>query len=210
MRIIAGRFRGKKIHSPDDDTIRPTSDRVREALFSILASRLPAGFADIKVLDLFAGTGALGLEALSRGAQLAAFVDIGVQARGIIRSNIELFGVGGQSKLLKRDAIDLGTAQKFLPFNLVFIDPPYGQGLAEKALISANRGNWIAPGALIVIEESRKWELGISQDDDPRDDDPRDEYPRDDNLQDFELVDRRDYGQSSISILTKKALTAPE
>ncbi len=188
MRIIAGRFRGKKIYSPDDDTIRPTSDRVREALFSILASKLPNGFAELKVLDLFAGTGALGLEALSRGAQLAAFVDNGIQARGIIRSNIELFGVGGKSKLLKRDAIDLGTAQKFLPFDLVFIDPPYGQGMAEKALMSANKGNWIAPGALIVVEESQKWELDIS---------------RDDNLHDFELVDRRDYGQTSIWILTK-------
>ncbi len=192
MRIIAGRFRGKKIHSPDDDTIRPTSDRVREALFSILASRLPAGFADIKVLDLFAGTGALGLEALSRGAQLAAFVDNGVQARGIIRSNIEFFGVGGQSKLLKRDAANLGTAEKFLPFDLVFLDPPYGQGLAEKALMSANRGNWIAPGALIVVEESRSSDFEV--------------------LQDFELIDRRDYGQTSIWILTQihEKLTAPE
>jgi len=195
MRIIAGRFRGKKFYSPDDDTIRPTSDRVREALFSILASRLGAGFADLKVLDLFAGTGALGLEALSRGAQLVAFVDNGVQARGIIRSNIELFGVGGQTKLLKRDATDLGTAEKFLPFDLVFLDPPYGQELAEKALMSANRGNWIAPGALIVIEESRSWELDVS---------------RGDILRDFEIIDRRDYGQTSIWILTRKALAASE
>ncbi len=183
MRIVAGRLRGKKIHTPVDQSIRPTSERVREALFSILASRLDDGFGGKKVLDLFAGTGAMGLEALSRGARFCAFVDNGVQARGIIRSNIELLGLGGQSSLLKRDATDLGIAQKFQPFDLIFIDPPYGRGLAEKSLMSANRGNWIALGALIVIEESRKWDLDV--------------------LQGFELVDRRDYGQSSIWILLK-------
>ncbi|MCF6325686.1 MAG: 16S rRNA (guanine(966)-N(2))-methyltransferase RsmD [Devosiaceae bacterium] len=181
MRIIAGRFRGKRIHSPDDDTIRPTSDRVKEALFSILASRLPAGFVDIKVLDLFAGTGALGLEALSRGAQLAAFVDNGVQARGIIRSNIEFFGIGGQTKLLKRDATDLGTAEKFLPFDLIFLDPPYGHGMAEKALESGLDGGWFASSATLVLEEKRGCNVTVPGG--------------------FEMCDSRDYGASTVRFL---------
>ncbi len=181
MRIIAGKFRGRKLNAPADNAIRPTSDRVREAVFSILASRLGANFDGLKVLDLFAGTGALGMEALSRGATLAAFVDIGVQARGIIRGHMESFGVGGQSKLLKRDATRLGHVEKFDPFDLIFIDPPYGKGLGEKALFAASAGGWIAPGAIIVLEEDRNSRPDISGQ--------------------FETLDQRDYGNSTIRFL---------
>lgn len=178
MRIIAGKFRGKNLVSPSDQSIRPTSDRVREAVFSILSSRLGPNFEGLKVLDLFAGTGALGLEALSRGAEITAFVETGVQARGIIRGHIESFGVGGQTKLLKRDATQLGYVEKFAPFDLIFIDPPYGQGLGEKALAAAHIGGWIAPGATLVLEEKRGVEVRIPAG--------------------FEQVDSRDYGDTTI------------
>lgn len=181
MRIIAGKFRGKKLNSPVDNTIRPTSDRVREALFSILNSRLVSGFEGLKVLDLFAGTGALGLEALSRGAMLVAFVDTGVQARGIIRGHIEDFGLGGQSKLLKRDATELGYVEKFEPFDLIFIDPPYAEGMGEKALAAALMGGWIARHATIVLEEKRGVEINLPEG--------------------FEQVDVRHYGDTSVHIL---------
>ncbi|HHB82564.1 MAG TPA: 16S rRNA (guanine(966)-N(2))-methyltransferase RsmD [Devosia sp.] len=181
MRIIAGKFRGKKLTSPPDNAIRPTSDRVREALFSILNSRLGAGFEGLKVLDLFAGTGAFGLEALSRGAMLAAFVDIGVQARGIIRGHIENFGVGGQTKLLKRDATELGYVEKFEPFDLIFIDPPYAKGMGEKALEAAKLGGWIAPDATLVLEEKRGVEINLPEG--------------------FRQIDVRHYGDTSVYIL---------
>ena len=178
MRIIAGKFRGKRLFSPPDRSIRPTSERVREALFSILAARLKEGFEGKRVLDLFAGTGALGLEALSRGAELVAFVDCGAQARGIIRQHIEDFGVGGRTKLLKRDATRLGHAEKFDSFDLVFLDPPYAKGMGEKALDAAMKGNWIAPDAIVVLEEKKAVALDIPQD--------------------FELLDQRDYGATSL------------
>ncbi len=178
MRIIAGKFRGKKLFPPPDNSIRPTSDRVREALFSILASRLPAGFSGLNVLDLFAGTGALGLEALSRGALSTIFVDNGIAARGLIRQHIDGFGVGGQAQLLKRDATRLGPVGRFTPADLVFLDPPYGRGLGEKALSAAQEGGWIAPGALLVLEEEKAVEIEISQD--------------------FALLDQRDYGATCL------------
>jgi len=185
MRIVAGRFRGKQLRSPEGDEIRPTSDRVREALFSILSSRLGPGFDGLRVLDLFAGTGALGLEAMSRGASFAAFIDTGVQARGIIRDHIESFGIGGQTKLLKRDATNLGPLEKFKPFDIVFVDPPYGKQLGEKALGSASKNGWIAPKATVVLEENKDAEI---------------EFP-----EGFELVDQRTYGDTTIMILNYQA-----
>ena len=134
MRIVAGKFRGKALTSPEDDSIRPTADRVRESVFNILASRLGPSFEGLRVLDLFAGTGALGLEALSRGATHVIFVDTGAEARGLIRDHIEAFGAGGVSKLLRRDATALGDAGTMGPVDLVFLDPPYGKGLGEQAL----------------------------------------------------------------------------
>ncbi len=153
MRIVGGRFRGKALLSPTDDSIRPTSDRARESVFNILASRLGVHLEGVKVLDLFAGTGALGLEAISRGATGAVFVDTGAEARGLIRDHIEAFGIAGIAKLLRRDATALGDAGTMGPFDLVFLDPPYGKGLGERALASLAAGQWLAPGATIVLEE---------------------------------------------------------
>src|SRR3954465_7933479 len=138
MRIVAGKFRGKTLTSPSDASIRPTADRVRESMFNILSSRLGPVFDGVRVLDLFAGTGALGLEALSRGAAHVTFVDMGAEARGLIRDHIEAFGAGGITKLLRRDATALGAAGTLGPVDLVFLDPPYGMGLGELALVSLN------------------------------------------------------------------------
>lgn len=154
MRIIAGKFRGKALLSPTDPGIRPTADRVREAVFNILASRLGPDLSGRRALDLFAGTGAMGLEALSRGAAGVVFVETGAEARGLIRDHIEAFGAGGITKLLRRDATDLGPAGNIKPFDLVFLDPPYARALGEKALVSACAGNWLAPQCTIVLEES--------------------------------------------------------
>jgi 16S rRNA (guanine966-N2)-methyltransferase len=161
MRIVAGKFRGKALLSPRDESIRPTSDRAREAVFNILASRIGPNFDGRRVLDLFAGTGALGLEALSRGAANVVFVDNGAEARGLIRDHIEAFGAGGVTKLLRRDATDLGSVGSMRPFDLVFLDPPYGKGLGERALISARDGGWLAPGAILMLEESSEVELAL-------------------------------------------------
>ena len=156
MRIVGGRFRGRPLAGPGDDRTRPTSDRVREAMFNILAH----GIADFnldgaKVLDLFAGTGALGLEALSRGAAYCLFVEQEVEARALIRRNVEALVLTGVTKIFRRDATDLGPAGRNGGFTLAFLDPPYGQGLAERALASAAAGGWLAPGAIAVIEERK-------------------------------------------------------
>ncbi len=107
-----------------------------------------------RVLDLFAGTGALGLEAVSRGAAFALFVDNGAEARALLRENVAALGVAGVTRIFRRDATKLGAAHPVEPFSLVFLDPPYGHGLAEQALVSARAGGWLAPEALIVVEEA--------------------------------------------------------
>jgi 16S rRNA (guanine966-N2)-methyltransferase len=154
MRIVAGRFRGRPIVTPTHDGLRPTSDRVREAVFNILAHGID-GFAldGARVIDLFAGTGALGLEALSRGAAYCVFIDTETEARALIRRNVETFGLTGESKIFRRDATDLGTAGPRDVVQLAFLDPPYGQGLGDKSLASLAAGGWLAPGAVVVIEE---------------------------------------------------------
>jgi 16S rRNA (guanine966-N2)-methyltransferase len=159
MRIVAGRFKGHALATPRGSAIRPTADRLRETIFNVLAHGLARhdvafDLDGARVLDLFAGTGALGLEALSRGASFAAFVDEGTEARGLIRQNIEALCVGGQTRLLRRDGRKMGPVSPFEPFDLVFLDPPYGKGLGEKALASAISGGWLVPGALIVLEEA--------------------------------------------------------
>jgi len=156
MRIIAGSFKGRLLAHPQDDLIRPTSDRLREIVFNILAHRFGGDFASRRVLDLFAGTGALGLEALSRGAKSAVFVEQSVEGRGLIHQNIESFSLQGVARILRRDATKLGTIGTMQPFNLVFVDPPYDKGLGDKALISAFEGGWFCPDALVVLEESIK------------------------------------------------------
>src|SRR5205085_4473388 len=154
MRIIGGRLRGRVLAAPKSQAIRPTADRLREALFNILVHRYTDPVSGARVLDLFAGTGALGLEALSRGAEFALFIDNAAEARALLRENIAALGLGGVSRIFRRDATSLGEAHAFGPFSLIFLDPPYGQGLAEQALASALTGGWIAPNALVVVEEA--------------------------------------------------------
>ena len=153
MRIVAGTLRGRALKSPASAAIRPTADRLRESIFNVLAHAYGDPVTDARVLDLFAGTGALGIEALSRGARFALFVEEAPEARALIRENVEALGLTGVTRIFRRDAAKLGDARQIEPFNLVFCDPPYGRGLAERALASARAGNWLAPGALVVVEE---------------------------------------------------------
>jgi 16S rRNA (guanine966-N2)-methyltransferase len=155
MRIAGGRLKGRPLHAPAGRATRPTSDRVREAVFNVLAHGIE-GFdlEGARVLDLFAGTGALGLEALSRGARFALFVDEAAAARAAIRRNAETLDVIGQVKIWRRDATKLGPCAPLAPFRLAFIDPPYGQGLGTAALVQLVAGGWLAPGAVVVVEES--------------------------------------------------------
>ncbi|MFM9939281.1 MAG: 16S rRNA (guanine(966)-N(2))-methyltransferase RsmD [Hyphomicrobiaceae bacterium] len=154
MRIVGGRLRGRALVTPADQRIRPTSDRVREAVFNILAHGIDDfALQGALVLDLFAGTGALGLEALSRGAASCLFVEEDAEARGLIRDNIEAFGLTGVTRIYRRDATDLGDAGNREPFTLAFLDPPYGKGLGALAIASAMAGKWLAPGAVVVLEE---------------------------------------------------------
>ncbi len=157
MRIIAGRFRGRALAALGKGDpaahLRPTSDRVRESLFSMLGGgRLPVDLDGARVLDLFAGTGTLGLEALSRGAVNMTFVENGRTALNLLARNIELCGAGPECSVLRRDATRLGD-NPVAPFDLVFLDPPYGKRLGEKALVAAMAGGWLAPKALVVWEE---------------------------------------------------------
>ncbi len=154
MRIVAGKFRGRAIAAPSHDGLRPTSDRVREAVFNILAHSVE-GFQieGARALDLFAGTGALGLEAMSRGAAFCLFVEQDADARGLIRQGIEAFGLTGVTRIFRRDATSLGPAGRADAFDLVLCDPPYGQGLGEKALAAAADGGWLVQGAVVVLEE---------------------------------------------------------
>ena len=154
MRIVAGTLKGRPILAPEHEGLRPTSDRVREAVFNIIAH----GMADVdiagaRVLDLFAGTGALGIEAMSRGATYCLFVENDADARGLIRRNVEALGLVGVTRIFRRDATDMGPAGRNDGFALVLCDPPYGQGFGELALDSVARGGWLLPGALAVIEE---------------------------------------------------------
>ena len=153
MRIVGGRFKGRALKSPQTKAIRPTTDRTREALFNILAHGYPEAIDGARVLDLFAGTGAVGLEALSRGARYALFVEASTQGRGLLRSNIETLGVQGQTRLFRRDATALGGIGSVEPFDLVFADPPYGKRLGELALESALKGGWLLDKALVILEE---------------------------------------------------------
>lgn len=154
MRIVGGQYRGRNLASPKSPAIRPTADRLRESVFNILIHAYGDPVSGARVLDLFAGTGALGLEALSRGADFVLFVDDGVEARALLRENTTALGAGGATRIFRRDATKLGPAHPLEPFSLVFLDPPYGKGLAEKALASAREGRWLAPDALVVVEEA--------------------------------------------------------
>jgi 16S rRNA (guanine966-N2)-methyltransferase len=154
MRIVGGRLGGRTLAAPKSQNIRPTSDRLRESLFNILAHGYDDPITRARVLDLFAGTGALGLEAMSRGAAFALFIDDGAEARALIRQNVEALGLGGVTRIFRRDTTRLGAVHPNEPFGLVFLDPPYGRGLAEKTLASLRDGGWLAPGALVIVEEA--------------------------------------------------------
>ncbi|HEY7459271.1 MAG TPA: 16S rRNA (guanine(966)-N(2))-methyltransferase RsmD [Xanthobacteraceae bacterium] len=181
MRVVGGKFRGRTLQGPKSNAIRPTSDRLRESIFNILAHAYGDPVTDARVLDLFAGTGALGIEAISRGARFALFVEDSAEGRAIIRANVDALGLGGVSRLFRRDATKLGAAHPVEPFSLVFCDPPYGKGLAEKSLASARAGGWLLPGALVVVEESAEAKFSAPEG--------------------FEQLERRDYDETEISIL---------
>lgn len=158
MRIVAGTFKGRPIAAPKGAATRPTSDRAREALFNILVHADWAPPLDgARVIDLFAGSGALGLEALSRGAAFCLFVETAAPARGAIRANIEAFGLYGSTRLHRRSATDLGDKPGGLgaPFTLAFLDPPYGKDLAAPALACLTAGGWLTPDAAAVVETGK-------------------------------------------------------
>jgi 16S rRNA (guanine966-N2)-methyltransferase len=161
VRIVGGELRGRALAAPAGLATRPTADRVRQTVFDIVAHAYGDPVKDARVLDLFAGSGALGLEALSRGAAFALFVEQDMTARGLIRQNAEALGVLGRTRIFRRDATSLGPIGNVAPFSLVFADPPYRQGLGERALASAITGGWLAAGALVVVEEVATVELTI-------------------------------------------------
>jgi 16S rRNA (guanine966-N2)-methyltransferase len=181
MRIVAGKFRGARIEAPKGLATRPTSDQVRQALFNVLEHGAPAvAFEGARVLDLFAGSGALGLEALSRGARFCLFIEESAAARAAIRRNVEALGLTGATKIWRRDATRLGPAGTMQLFDLIFCDPPYGQGLGEGALASAAEGGWVRAGAIAVLEERAAAVIA---------------WPAP-----FEEIDRRRYGDTTIVI----------
>src|SRR6202171_6308104 len=148
MRVVGGRLKGRNLASPSSHDIRPTADRLRESVFNILIHAYDDPISGARVLDLFAGTGALGIEAVSRGAAFALFVDNATEARALLRNNVEALGLGGVTKVYRRDATHLGPVHPMEPFALVFLDPPYQMKLAEKALGSLRDGGRVAGGAL--------------------------------------------------------------
>jgi 16S rRNA (guanine966-N2)-methyltransferase len=184
MRVVGGEFRGRPLTAPESQAIRPTSDRVRESLFNVLMHLDDEPIEQARVLDLFAGTGALGIEALSRGARFCLFVDDGVESRGILRTNVEALGLNGRTKVFRRDATSLGPAAPHDPFSVVFADPPYRKGLGEKALHSAAENGWLAPDALIVLEEAADAALSLSAE--------------------FEQFDTRNYGDTIVRLFRWK------
>jgi 16S rRNA (guanine966-N2)-methyltransferase len=185
MRIIAGKHRGRPLAALGKGDagahLRPTSDRVRESLFSMLTHHDVVHGA--RVLDLFAGTGALGLEALSRGAREVCFIENGRTGQKLIEANIDRLDVRAETKLMRNDATKLG-AWPMAPFDLVFLDPPYGKSLGQKALEAARNGGWLAPAAMVVWEESAPMIAPEG----------------------FERIDNRKYGDTHVTLLR---LTSP-
>ena len=186
MRVTAGTFRGRNLAAPQDLRVRPTSDRARQAIFNILEHRdfgVDFTLENIAVADLFAGTGALGIEALSRGARFCLFVDDDADSRALQRENVEALGLTGVTKIWRRDATDLGPlgAGAGGPFGLVFLDPPYHKNLIPPALRSLKDGGGLTEHALLVAETSANETV---------------EAPG------FEILDERDYGETRVRILT--------
>src|SRR5690606_31808732 len=153
MRIVGGEFRGRALAAPKSNDIRPTIDRTRESLFNIIGHVYPEALQQTRVIDLFAGTGAVGLEALSRGCRQALFVENSVEGRSLLWENIDNLALHGRTRILRRDATALGPAGNVEPFHFLFADPPYGKQLGEAAFASAHKGGWLVPGALAILEE---------------------------------------------------------
>ncbi|UTP39376.1 16S rRNA (guanine(966)-N(2))-methyltransferase RsmD [Phenylobacterium sp. LH3H17] len=184
MRIVSGEFRGKALAAPLGDRTRPTSDRARQAVFNILEhAAWSPGLRDVRVIDLFAGSGALGFEALSRGAAFCLFVETDESARGAIRENVDAFSLFGRTRVHRRDATDLGQRPggDGPAFDVAFLDPPYAKGLGEIALAKLAAGGWLTPGALIVFE--------------------RGSDEADFAVENFEKLDARDYGAARVHFL---------
>jgi 16S rRNA (guanine966-N2)-methyltransferase len=159
MRVVGGRLKGRVLRAPASRDIRPTSERLRESIFDILEHRFAGCMEDARVVDLFAGSGGLGIEALSRGAQSVLFVDNGSEARALLRANVEALALGGVTRIWRADATKLGDAPTSAPFTLAFLDPPYGRNLAPPALATLARKGWLSPGALVVVEEETGAEI---------------------------------------------------
>jgi 16S rRNA (guanine966-N2)-methyltransferase len=190
LRIVSGRFKGRAIVAPPGQATRPTSDRARQALFDVIAHAAWApDLEGAKVIDLFAGSGALGFEALSRGAAYCLFVETDEAARGAIRENMDALSLFGETRVHRRDAADLGVCHSSAggPFDLAFLDPPYRKGLGERAIAELAKGGWLKPGALIVLERAA--------------DEP------DLELAGFEVIDTRTWGAAQVVFL-KVATTA--
>lgn len=184
MRIVSGEFRGKALATPPGQTTRPTSDRARQAIFNILEhAPWSDGVRERRVIDLFAGSGALGFEAVSRGAAFCLFVETDEAARGAIRENVDAMGLFGRTRVHRRDATQLGArpGADGPAFDLAFLDPPYGKGLAEAVLPKLVDGGWLAPGATAVVER------GVAE--------PALEVPG------YEVLDTRDYGAARVWFL---------
>jgi 16S rRNA (guanine966-N2)-methyltransferase len=181
MRIVGGEMRGRALVSPNSDRIRPTTDRTRESLFNILTHNYSQNLQGKRVLDLFSGTGALGIEALSRGARFCLFVEESAEGRGLLRENIDALALQGKTRVFRRDATKLGPASPTDPFDLVFADPPYGKGLGERALEEAAKEGWLVPGAVIVLEEIASAKPVLSST--------------------FKVLEQRTYGETVIRIL---------
>jgi 16S rRNA (guanine966-N2)-methyltransferase len=186
MRITGGIYGGRRLVAPDDARVRPTSDRTRQAIFNMLRHKdFGVGFAleGAAVLDLFAGTGALGIEALSHGARWCLLVDDSADSRAIQRENVEALGLTGATRIWRRDSTDLGPIGPSAggPFNLVFLDPPYRKEMIPKALQSLKDGEWLADKALLVVETDASESF---------------------DMPGFTLIDERDYGETRVRFLT--------
>ena len=184
MRIVAGQYRGRAIVTPEGQNTRPTSDRARQAIFNVLEHAPWAeGLHEARVIDLYAGSGALGFEALSRGAAFCLFVDTDDGARGAIRENMDAYGLFGRCRVHRRSATDLGSRPGSAgeAFTLAFLDPPYAKGLGEQTLARLLEGDWLAPGAIVVFERGS---------DEPEIDTPG-----------YERLDARDYGAARVLFL---------
>lgn len=187
MRIVAGRLKGRAIVAPEGQGTRPTSDRARQAVFNVLEHAAWAEpLAGARVMDLYAGSGALGFEAMSRGAAFCLFVETADEARGAIRENADAFGLMGATRVHRRDATDLGTRPGSAgeAFTLAFLDPPYGKGLGEQTLARLIEGNWLARGAIVVFER------GATE--------PEIETPG------YDRLDQRDYGAARVLFLRRE------